>query len=100
MSVETLPFLAAVRRMIRAVGKRPTQADEFEVAELIELRSEVDRAIQTAVDRMRATGRSCADIATATGASRQAAQQRCGSTERRRMHEITRVADWPRARES
>lgn len=78
MSVETLPFLSAVRRMIRAAGKRVADADEFELAELIELRREVEDAIQTAIDGQLATGRSWADIATATGTSKQAAHKRYG----------------------
>jgi len=78
MAIETLPFIGAVRRMIRAAGRRTGDADEWELAELITLRQAVEDAIQTAVDGQLATGRSWAAIATATGTSRQGAQQRYG----------------------
>lgn len=76
MSVETLPFIDAVRRMIRAAGRRVADADEFELAELLALRTEIDEAIQTAIDGQLATGRSWAQIAAATGTTRQAAHKR------------------------
>lgn len=76
MSVETLPFLAAVRRMIRSAGRRVADADEFELAELLALRAELELAIQTAVDGQLATGRTWADIAVAAGTTRQAAHKR------------------------
>jgi hypothetical protein len=80
MSVETLPFIDAVRRMIRAAGRRVAEADEFELAELLALRDEIDQAIQTAVDGQLATGRSWAQIAVATGTTRQAAHKRWGQS--------------------
>lgn len=91
MSVETLPFLAAVRRMIRAAGKRVASADEFELAELIELRNEVDAAIEHAIAGQLASGRSWAAIATATGTTRQAAHKRWG----RRLTVVPPFADTP-----
>jgi hypothetical protein len=78
MSVETLPFIDAVRRMIRAAGRRVADADEFELAELLALRDEIDTAIQTAVDGQLATGRSWTQIAVAAGTTRQAAHKRWG----------------------
>lgn len=80
MSIETLPFLAAVRRMIRAAGRRVADADEFELAELIALEVEVKLAIQTAVDGQLAIGRTWAHIASAAGTTRQAAHKRWGRT--------------------
>lgn len=76
MSVETLPFLAAVRRMIRSAGRRAADADEQELAELMALRGELEQAIQTAVDGQLAVGRTWAHIATAAGTTRQAAHKR------------------------
>lgn len=76
MAIETLPFIGAVRRMIRAAGKRTGDCDEAELAELMTLRDAVEDAIQAAVDGQRETGRSWDAIASATGSSRQAAYQR------------------------
>ena len=39
---ETLEYLAAARRFIRAAGKRVADADEFELAELVALRQELE----------------------------------------------------------
>lgn len=64
--------------MIRAAGRRVAESDEFELAELIAMRDELNQAIQTAVDGQLATGRSWAAIAVATGTTRQAAQMRYG----------------------
>jgi len=76
MSVETLPFIAAVRRMIRAAGRRTADADEFELAELIGLEDAVREAVQVAIDGQLATGRTWAHIASAAGITRQAAHKR------------------------
>lgn len=76
MAIETLPFIGAVKRMIRAAGRRAGDCDEAELAELMTLRAAVDDAIQSAVDGQRAMGKSWDGIAAATGSSRQAAYQR------------------------
>lgn len=78
MSVETIPYLAAAKRFIRAAGRRVADADEIELAELLTLQTTLDEAIQTAVDGIRSRGESWAYIATATGTTRQAAFQRWG----------------------
>jgi hypothetical protein len=75
-TVETLPFLDAVKRMIRAAGRRVAEADEFELAELVAIRDELDEAIIAAIAGQRSYGRSWADIGDALGITRQAAQQR------------------------
>jgi hypothetical protein len=80
VAIETLPYLAAVRRMIRAAGRRVGDADEHELTELIGLRDELEAAIQTAIDGQRQTGRSWAAIAVATGTTRQAAYLRYGKS--------------------
>lgn len=74
--VETLEFLGAARRFIRAAGRRVADADEHELAALIALQVDLDAAIAVAVKGQRSYGRSWAHIATATGTTRQAAQQR------------------------
>lgn len=75
---ETTEYIAAVRRMIRGAGRRVADADEVELRDLLGLQATLDEAIQSAVDGQRSLGRSWAWIATATGASRQAAYQRWG----------------------
>ena len=80
MAVETASYLAAAKRFIRAAGKRVADADEVELAQLLELQSTVEEAIQTAVDGQRARGKSWAYIALATGKTRSAAFQRWGGT--------------------
>ncbi|MGG7466051.1 AsnC family protein [Plantibacter sp. YIM 135347] len=78
MSVETVDFLAMVRRMIRAAGKRVGDADEVELRELFSLRANLDSAIDEAIRGQRDLGRSWQAIADATGTTRQAAHARYG----------------------
>lgn len=75
---ETLEYLAAARRFIRRAGERVADADEFELAELVALRAELEAAIVTAVHGQRAIGRSWAYIGAALGMRRQSAQERYG----------------------
>lgn len=75
--VETLPWLAFARRIIRTAGRRVADADEFELAELVSLRDDLEAAIAVAVEgQLERT--SWAGIGAALGVSRQAAQQRYG----------------------
>ena len=77
--VETPSFAAAVRRLIRAHGRRVAAGDVEDLAELLALRDELDEAIAVAIRGQREDlGRSWADIARAAGTSRQAAYQRWG----------------------
>ena len=78
MSVETGEFLAMVRRMLRAAGRRVAEADEVELADLATLRTEIETVIASAVDTWRKQGRSWATIGDALGISKQGAQQRYG----------------------
>lgn len=79
---DTLDYLAAARRFIRRAGERVGQADEFELAELVELRGVLEEAITTAIHGQReATGRSWAHIGMALGITRQSAQERYGKRE-------------------
>lgn len=77
-TVETSEYLSACKRFLRAAGKRVADSDEFELAELLALQDDLDAAVQAGVDGILASGRSWADIATATGKSRQAAFKRWG----------------------
>lgn len=76
---ETTEYAAAMRRLIAAHGRRVADADVEDLAELIELHHALDEAIAYAVvESRRRAGRSWADIARATGTTRQAAQARWG----------------------
>lgn len=93
MTVETTEYLAMLRRMIAAAGRRTREGDEIELRQLIDLTDHLTRAIHEAVTGQRALGRSWAYIATATatGTTRQAAQQRWGTpAEPRRSPEEVR----------
>lgn len=93
MAVETTEYLAMLRRMLGAAGRRVAEADELELRDLIALREHLEQAIQTAVDGQRGMGRPWSYIATATGTTRQAAQQRWGTpAEHRRSPEEDQVA--------
>lgn len=73
---ETGEWLSMLGRMIRAAGRRVADADEVELGMLLELRHDLDNAIAEAVKGQRARGASWSYIASATGTTRQAAQQR------------------------
>ena len=75
--VETMDYLGAARRFIRAAGRRVAECDEIELAELIALRGVIEAAIDEAVAGQK-TRKSWAGIALATGTTREAAYQRWG----------------------
>ena len=75
---ETPEFAQAVRRMIRAHGRRCGNADPEDLAELVELSDALAEALNDAVAGLRANGFSWAQIAGGLGTTRQAAQQRFG----------------------
>lgn len=76
---ETTEYAAMVRRMLRAYGRRVADADPEDLAELLKLQDVLQDVISDAVHGMREQhGRSWADIATATGTTRQAAAMRWG----------------------
>ncbi|GAA4178928.1 helix-turn-helix domain-containing protein [Gryllotalpicola koreensis] len=76
MTVETSEYLAMVRRMLRAAGKRVADADEVELAELVALRAELEQAIASAVDGQHERGVSWRGIAAGLGVNRSAAHER------------------------
>lgn len=76
--VETMDYLGAARRFIRAAGRRVGECDEPELAALLDLRRDLDEAIADAVAGQKRNGKSWAGIALATGTSREAAYQRWG----------------------
>lgn len=76
---ETMEYLGAARRFIRRAGERVADADEFELAELVALRTDLEAAIRVAVEGQRTgAGRSWAYIGAALGITRQSAQERYG----------------------
>jgi len=76
VSVETSEYLAMLRRMLRAAGRCVGDADEIELAELVSLRAELERAIATAVEGQHARGVSWRGIAAGLGMTRQSAHER------------------------
>lgn len=66
------------RRAIKAAGRHVEHADEFELAELVSLRDDLESVIRKAVAAQRSVGRSWAYIGGALGITRQSAQERYG----------------------
>lgn len=77
--LEATDYAAMMRRMIRAHGRRVADCDIEDLADLIGLQELLDATIAGTVATMRERhGWSWADIARATGVSKQAAAQRWG----------------------
>lgn len=74
--VETASYLAFARRIIRGAGERVAQADDWELAELVSLRDDVEAAITKAVAGLRAQGHSWQYIGDALGIKRHSAYER------------------------
>ena len=75
---DTMSYLGAAARFIRAAGVRVADADEFELAELVALRDVLETAIRDGIAGQRARGRSWQHIGDALGITRQSAQERYG----------------------
>jgi hypothetical protein len=71
-------YLHMLRRIVAAAGKRVGDADAEDLAELISIRNDLDRAIQRAVDGLREDGYTWESIGQATGTTRQAALMKWG----------------------
>ena len=78
--VENDDYAAFARRIVAAHGRRIAAGDVECLRDLIALAEEVDRATDVAVAGLRRAGYSWAEIASRLGITRQAAQQRWGST--------------------
>lgn len=77
---ETPEYAAMLRRMIAAYARRVAEADDVDLAEMVELRDALEDAIEAAVQGQREHhGASWADVARGLGVSRQYAQRRYGS---------------------
>jgi hypothetical protein len=75
---ENTEYAAMLRRMVKGYGRRLADSDPTDLPDALAIMAELDQAIAGAVGGMRAAGFSWADVATYTGTSRQAAQQRWG----------------------
>jgi hypothetical protein len=75
-AVETASYAQMVRRIIRAYAKRVGDGDVEDLAVMIDVDHYLHAMIGSAIAAMRANGLSWADVARATGTTRQAAQQR------------------------
>jgi len=78
--VENDDYGAFVRRIVAAHGRGIAAGDVECLRALVTLAEEVDRATAVAVAGLRQHGYSWADIASRLGITRQAAQQRWGTT--------------------
>ena len=68
-----------VRRVLRRLGERVADADPEDLASLVALRDDLERAIQAAVQGQREQhGTSWTEIGRALGVKRQSAQERYG----------------------
>jgi hypothetical protein len=78
--VENDEYAAFLRRVIRAYSRRVAAGDIEAVADMTALADEISTAIHDAITDLRGHGYSWADIACRLNITRQAAQQRWGST--------------------
>ena len=77
VEVETPEYIAMLRRMLRAAGRRVGDADPEDLTIFITLRDDLENAIAAAVHSQRAVhGRSWADIGRGLGTTREAAFMR------------------------
>jgi hypothetical protein len=78
--VENDDYAAFAHRIVAAHGRRIAAGDIERLRDLVTLAEEVDHATTVAVAGLRRVGYSWAEIANRLGITRQAAQQRWGST--------------------
>ena len=72
-------YIAFSRRIMKALSRRIGAADPEDLGEMIRLRDDLDTCIDQAVRGLRENGFSWAEIARATGTTRQAAHARWAS---------------------
>jgi hypothetical protein len=79
--VENDDYAAFTRRVVAAHGRRiAANGDIDALAQLVNLGDDIETAVQDAVTGLRGYGYSWAEIALRLGITRQAAQQRWGTT--------------------
>src|SRR5690349_4210600 len=77
--VENDEYAAFARRVLRAYARRVAQGDVEALTLMLGLSAEIDTAIAQAVQGLRGSGYSWAEIGTRLGITRQAAWQRWGA---------------------
>ena len=78
--VENDEYSAFVRRILRAYSRRVGSGDIEALALMLSLAEEIDTATAKTVKGLRACGYSWAEIGSRLGVTRQAAQQRWGTS--------------------
>jgi hypothetical protein len=78
--IENSEYAAFARRILRAYSRRIATGDVESLTHLINLADDINDAIQQAVNGLRASGYSWAEIGVRLGITRQAAHQRWGRT--------------------
>ena len=78
--VENDDYAAFARRILRAYARRVADGDVEALTLMTDLANEIDTAIGQAVTGLRGFGYSWAEIGSRLGVTRQAAQQRWGTT--------------------
>jgi len=78
--VENDDYAAFTRRILRAYARRVADGDVEALTLMTDLADEIDTAISQAVQGLRGFGYSWAEIGSRLGVTRQAAQQRWGTT--------------------
>jgi len=79
---ENSDYAAFARRVLRAYSRRVADGDVESLAHMASLADDINDAIALAVHGLRDTGYSWAEIGSRLGITRQATQQRWGSTGR------------------
>jgi len=77
-------FVSMLRRMVAAAGARVGDADVEDLVALVEIRKDLDAAIQRGIDGLREDGYTWESIGKGLGVTRQAALMRWGPTRARR----------------
>lgn len=75
---ENTEYFAMLARMVRAAGRRVADSDAEDLADLLQLRVELESAVAAGVAGLRDQGHSWQYIANPLGVSRQAVQQTYG----------------------
>jgi hypothetical protein len=75
---DTGDFLLMVARVVNAAGQRVADGNPEDLAQLLQLRNELDEAIVQAVAGLRDAGHTWEDIGRVAGTTRQAALMRWG----------------------
>lgn len=79
-TVDTSQYFLFVSRVLRGTARRAAEIDPSELVELVRLRDDLDDAIHMVVAGVRRSGATWEEIGSALGMTRQAAQQRWGSS--------------------